>query len=36
MTKIMSTFICNIDETFVGIFMGIQLEYFVHYRHGHY
>ena len=36
MTKIIATHICNINETFIGIFVGIPLEYIVYYHHGYY
>ena len=35
MAKIIATRIRNINETFIGIFMGIPLENIV-YHHGHY
>ena len=34
MTKIIATHIRNVNETFVGIFMNIQLEYIVYILHG--
>ena len=35
MSSIFATHIGNVNETFIGIFMGIPLGYIVYYHHGH-
>ena len=35
MTKIIATYIRNINEKFIGTFIGILLEYVASYHHGH-
>ena len=35
-TKIVTTHIRNINETFIGIFIDIALRYIVYYHHAHY
>ena len=35
MTKIIATYIRNINETFIGIFVGLPLGHIVYYHHGH-